>query len=92
MFPRIKFWIIYLLRDNPCFRLIIVSSDFQVLLFLQDKLLESVGKRSVAAKNSLKWLPQFATVPSSSKLLHATIFVFGNQFSEDYNDNYIFNA
>ena len=30
------------LRDRPCLELIIVSSNFQALLFLQDKLLESV--------------------------------------------------
>ena len=31
-----------LLRDRPCLELIIVSSNFQALLFLQDKLLQSV--------------------------------------------------
>ena len=31
-----------LLRDGPCLELFIVSSNFQALLFLQDKLLESV--------------------------------------------------
>ena len=31
-----------LLWDRPCLELIIVSSKFQALLFLQDKLLESV--------------------------------------------------
>ena len=31
-----------LLRDRPCLELIIVSSNSQALLFLQDKLLESV--------------------------------------------------
>ena len=30
------------LRDGPCLELIIVSSNFQALLLLQDKLLESV--------------------------------------------------
>ena len=31
-----------LLRERPCLELNIVSSNFQALLFLQDKLLESV--------------------------------------------------
>ena len=31
-----------LLRDGPCLELMIVSSHFQALLLLQDKLLESV--------------------------------------------------
>ena len=30
------------LRDGPCLELIVVSSNFQALLLLQDKLLESV--------------------------------------------------
>ena len=34
--------LLILLRDRPCLELIIVSSKFQALLFLQDKLLESV--------------------------------------------------
>ena len=33
---------LFLLRDRPCLDLIIVSSNFQALFFLQDKLLESV--------------------------------------------------
>ena len=32
----------FFLRDGPCLELIIVSSNFQALLLLQDKLLESV--------------------------------------------------
>ena len=31
-----------LLRDRPCLELILISSNIQALLFLQDKLLESV--------------------------------------------------
>ena len=31
-------------------------------------------------------------VPSSSKYLHATIFVFGNELSEDCNYNYVFES
>ena len=41
-----------LLRDRPCLELIIVSSKFQALLFVQDKLLESVRKLSIPVKFS----------------------------------------
>ena len=34
--------VLILLRDGPCLELIIVSSNFQALLLLQDELLESV--------------------------------------------------
>ena len=34
--------LLVLMRDWPCLELIIVSSNFQALLFLQDKVLESV--------------------------------------------------
>ena len=34
--------LLILLRDGPCLELIIVSNNFQALLLLQDKLLESV--------------------------------------------------
>ena len=34
--------LLILLRDRPCLELIIVSINFKALLFLQDKLLESV--------------------------------------------------
>ena len=45
--------LLILLRNRPCLELIIVSSNFQVLFFLQDKLLESVGKVLIPV-NSLK--------------------------------------
>ena len=44
------------LRDGPCLELIIVSSNFQALLLLQDKLLESVWKRLIPVKRSWKLL------------------------------------
>ena len=34
--------LLMLLQDRPCLDLSIVSSNFEVLLFLQDKLVESV--------------------------------------------------
>ena len=34
--------LLILLRDRPCLELIFISSNFQALFFLQDKLLESV--------------------------------------------------
>ena len=43
-----------LLRDGPCLQLMIVSSIFQALLLLQNKLLESVWKRLVPLKKSQK--------------------------------------
>ena len=54
MFPGINFWKIadFLLRDGPCLELIIVSSNFQALLLLQDKLLESVWERLIPVKSS----------------------------------------
>ena len=49
------------LRDGPCLELFIVSSNFQVLLLLQDKLLESVWKRLIPVKRSWKLLdPPFS--------------------------------
>ena len=39
-----------LLQDRPCLEFIIVSSNFQALLFLQDKLLESVCKLLIPEK------------------------------------------
>ena len=42
------------MRDGPCLELIIVSSNFQALLVLQDKLLESVLKAIISSKNVLK--------------------------------------
>ena len=41
------------LRDRPCLESIIVSSNFQALVFLQDK---SVWKLLVPVKKSLKLL------------------------------------
>ena len=46
--------LLILLRDRPCLELIIVSSNFQALLFLHDKLLESVGKFLISVKKVLK--------------------------------------
>ena len=45
-----------LLQDGPCLELIIVSSNFQALLFLQDNLLESVWKLLIPVKESSKLL------------------------------------
>ena len=44
--------LLILLRDGPCQELIIASSDFQALLFLQSKLLESVWKLLIPVKHS----------------------------------------
>ena len=44
--------LLILLRDRPCLELIIVSSNFQACLFLQKKLLESVGKLLIPVKRS----------------------------------------
>ena len=45
MFPGINCWTITdILRDRPCLELLIVSSNYQALLFLQNSLLESVSK------------------------------------------------
>ena len=53
MFSGIGVWnFTDLLRDRPCLELIIVSSNFQALLFLQDKLLESVWTLSTPVKKS----------------------------------------
>ena len=64
MFPGINFWKItdfFCGRDGPCLELIIVSSNFQALLLLQDKLLESVWKRLIPVKRSWKLLdPPFS--------------------------------
>ena len=50
-----------LLRDGPCLELIIVSSAFQALLFLQNKLLESLYKSFEFQKKSLNnyWIRPF---------------------------------
>ena len=49
------------LWDGSCLELIIVSSNFQTLLLLQDKLLESVWKRLISVKRSWKLLdPPFS--------------------------------
>ena len=57
MFPGINFWkITDFLRDGPFFELVIVSSNFQALLLLQDKLLASVWKRLIPVKRSWKLL------------------------------------
>ena len=48
--------LLILLRDRPCLELVIVSSNFQASLFLQDKLLESVRKLAIPAKKSSKLL------------------------------------
>ena len=61
--PGINFWKItdFFLRDGPCLELIIVSSNFQALLLLRDKLLESVWKRLIPVKRSWKLLdPPFS--------------------------------
>ena len=42
--------LLILLREMPCLELIIVSSNFQALLFLQDRLLESVWKLVIPVK------------------------------------------
>ena len=41
-----------LLRDRPWLELIIVASNFQALLFLQDKLLESIENSWIPVKRS----------------------------------------
>ena len=59
MFPGINLRkITELLRDRRCLELIIVSSNFQALLFLQDKLLESVWKQLISVKKLEKLLDQ----------------------------------
>ena len=63
MFPGIYFWKItdFFLRDGPCLELMIVSSNFQALLLLQDKLLASVWKRLIPVKRAWKLLdPPFS--------------------------------
>ena len=40
------------MRDRPCLELIVVSSSFQALLFVQDKLLESVWEPLIPVKQS----------------------------------------
>ena len=47
--------LLILLRDRPCLELIIASSHFQAVLFLQDKLLESVWKPIIPVKKSQKF-------------------------------------
>ena len=42
--------LLILFRDRPCLGLIIVSSNFQALLFLQGKVLESVWKLLIPVK------------------------------------------
>ena len=53
MFSGIDIWkhVSDLLRDRPCLELIIVSSNFQALFFLQAKLLESVWKLLIPEKS-----------------------------------------
>ena len=52
MFPGINFWnLVIFLRERPCLEVIIVSGNFQALLFLQDKLLESVWKLWIQVRN-----------------------------------------
>ena len=51
--------LLLLLRGRPCLELIIVSSNIQALLFLQDKLLESVWKAMNSSKKSYKLLDPF---------------------------------
>ena len=50
--------LLILLRDRPCLELILVSSHFQALPFLQDKLLESVRKQLIPVKKLIKLLDQ----------------------------------
>ena len=53
MFPGINSEkVLILLWDRPCLALIIVSSHFQALLFLQDKLLESVWQLWIPVEKS----------------------------------------
>ena len=40
------------MQDRPCLELMFFSNKFQALLFLQDKLLESVGKLLIPVKSS----------------------------------------
>ena len=57
--------LLILLRDGPCLELIIISSNFQALLLLQEKLLESVWQRLFPVKKSWKLLdPPFLVVRS----------------------------
>ena len=44
--------LLILLRDGPCLEIIIVSSNFQALLLLQHKSLESVWQRLIPVKKS----------------------------------------
>ena len=44
--------LLILLRDGPGLELVIVFSNFQALLLLQDKLLESVWQRLIPVKKS----------------------------------------
>ena len=48
--------LLILLQDRPCQELILVSSDFQVLFSVQDKLLASAWNLLVPAKKSQKLL------------------------------------
>ena len=52
MFPGINSekLLFFLMQEGPCLELIIVSSNFQALLLLQDKLLESVWKQLIPVK------------------------------------------
>ena len=59
MCPGITIWkLLILLRDRPCMKFIIISSNFQALLFWKDKLLDSVWKLLIPVKKSLKLLDQ----------------------------------
>ena len=44
--------LLILLQDGPCQELIILSSKFQALVFLQDKLLESAWKQLIPVEKS----------------------------------------
>ena len=57
-----------LLRDWPSLELIIVSSNFQALLLLQEKLLESVWKRLIPVKRPWQLLdPPFSELIQYSR-------------------------
>ena len=61
MFPGNYFWkLTDLLQGRPCLELMIVSSNFPALLFLQDKLMESVWKPWIPVKKVLNnWTAPF---------------------------------
>ena len=62
MFPGVNFCkITDFIGLWPCLELIFVSSNFEALLLLQDKLLESVWKRIIPVKTSKQLLdPPFS--------------------------------